>query len=250
MEDTTKQEESESNKENENITEETPLRKKSSFRETVESLAIAIILALIIRALFIQAFKIPSSSMEDTLLIGDHILVNKMIYGLKVPFVDRKILTIRNPRRGDVVVFLFPKDAENQKLNYFKKKDFIKRVIGTPGDKIQVINKEVYVNDKSYDIPYAIHKDPDTKSACSADDDASNFNSPSDAPCRRDNFGPVTVPPNSYFVMGDNRDNSYDSRFWGFVNKDYILGKAFIKYWSWDSDNSSIRFRNIGRLVR
>src|SRR5512135_2604522 len=119
--------------------EEAPVYKKSVIREYAESIIIAVILALFIRTFLVQAFKIPSGSMEDTLAIGDHILVNKFLYGSKIPFTDKRILTIREPRRGDVIVFVFPKDEEDKQLHFWNKKDFIKRIIGTPGDKVQVI---------------------------------------------------------------------------------------------------------------
>ncbi|HTP64624.1 MAG TPA: signal peptidase I [Geobacteraceae bacterium] len=186
--------------------------KKHIVREYTESIVIAVILALIIRTFLVQAFKIPSGSMEDTLAIGDHILVNKFIYGSKIPFIDKRILKIRDPRRGDVIVFEYPKDPS---------KDFIKRVIGTPGDVIEEKDKKVYVNGQPYENPHEVHKEPDL---------IPREQNP------RDNFGPVTVPADSYFVMGDNRDRSYDSRFWGFVRNSKIRGLAFIKYYSFDED--------------
>jgi signal peptidase I len=199
--------------------------KKHIIREYAESIIIAVILALVIRTFVVQAFKIPSGSMEDTLAIGDHILVNKFIYGTKIPFTDKRILTIRDPRRGDVVVFEYPEDPS---------KDFIKRVIGTPGDEIEVRNKKVYVNGKPYENPHEVHKEKDL---------IPHEQNP------RDNFGPVKVPENSYFVMGDNRDRSYDSRFWGYVKNPKIKGLAFIKYWSWDSVNFRVRWGSIGKLI-
>jgi signal peptidase I len=206
-------------------TNATEVRKKHIVREYAESIVVAIILALIIRTFIVQAFKIPSSSMEDTLAIGDHILVNKFIYGTKIPFTDGRILNIRDPRRGDVIVFEYPEDPS---------KDFIKRVIGVPGDEVQVINKRVYVNGNPYDNPHEVHKEKEL------------FPKEQNP---RDNFGPVRVPENSYFVMGDNRDRSYDSRFWGFVKNAKIKGLAFIKYWSWDSEHFRVRWRNIGKLI-
>ena len=199
--------------------------KKHIIREYAESIVIAIILALVIRTFVVQAFKIPSGSMEDTLAIGDHILVNKFIYGTKIPFTDKRIMTIRDPRRGDVIVFEYPEDPS---------KDFIKRVIGTPGDEIEVRNKKVYVNGKLYENPHEVHKEKDVIP-------------PEQNP--RDFFGPVKVPENSYFVMGDNRDRSYDSRFWGYVKNPKIKGLAFIKYWSWDSANFRVRWGSIGKLI-
>lgn len=200
-------------------------KKKSLFREYAESIVIAVLLALVIRTYLVQAFKIPSGSMEDTLAIGDHLLVNKFIYGTKVPFSDKRILKIRDPRQGDVIVFEYPEDPS---------KDFIKRVIGTPGDVVEEKEKKLYVNGKLYANPHEVHKEKDVI--------PKEMNP-------RDTFGPVTVPAGAFFVMGDNRDRSYDSRFWGFVTMDKIKGLAFIKYWSWDKDKFRPRFGNIGRLI-
>jgi len=198
---------------------------KSKFREYTESILWALILALIIRTCVVQAFKIPSGSMEDTLAIGDHLLVSKFIYGLKLPFSDKRILKFRDPRQGDVIVFEYPVD---------RSKDFIKRVIGVPGDEVEVRNKHVYVNGVLYQNPHEVHKD------------ATVF--PREAN-PRDNFGPVRVPAHSYFMMGDNRDNSYDSRYWGVIKESDIKGKAFIKYWSWDQNSWRVRWVSIGRLI-
>jgi len=199
--------------------------KKSIYREYAESIAIAILLALVIRTYLVQAFKIPSGSMEDTLLIGDHLLVSKFFYGTKLPFSDTRTLKVRDPRRGDVIVFEYPEDPS---------KDFIKRVVGTPGDVVEGKAKKVYVNGVLYQNPHEIHKEPEII--------PKEMNP-------RDTFGPVTVPANSFFVMGDNRDRSYDSRFWKFVKRDQIKGLAFIKYWSWDREKLRPRFGNIGRLI-
>lgn len=202
-----------------------PVKKKSLIREYAESIAIAVLLAMVIRTYLVQAFKIPSGSMEDTLAIGDHLLVNKFIYGTKIPFTDSRIIKLRDPRQGDVIVFEYPEDPS---------KDFIKRVVGTPGDVVEGRDKKVYVNGKPYNNPHEIHKEKE--------------NIPKEMN-PRDSFGPVTVPANSYFVMGDNRDRSYDSRFWGFVSRDKIKGLAFIKYWSWDRDKFRPRLGNIGKLI-
>lgn len=201
-------------------------RKKGVVRETVEAIVIAIILALFIRTFIVQAFKIPSGSMEPTLLIGDHLLVNKFIYGIHIPFTDIRLFPLREPQRGDVIVFKFPKD---------RSKDYIKRVIAVGGDVVEIRNKKVYVNGRPLNEPYAYYAD-DTILAGSADP--------------RDNFGPVTVPKDSFFVMGDNRDRSYDSRYWGFVNIKDVEGKAFIIYWSWDSNDHTVRFNRIGKLIK
>lgn len=204
---------------------QTPVTKKHIVREYAESIIVAVILALIIRTFIVQAFKIPSGSMEDTLLIGDHLLVCKFLYGTKIPFTDTKILKIRDPKRGDVIVFEYPEDPS---------KDFIKRVVGLPGDVVEGIDKKVLVNGKPYENPHVVHKETDIIPK---------------AQNPRDTFGPITVPPDSYFVMGDNRDRSYDSRFWGFVKSPKIKGLAFIKYWSWDSEKFRVRFKNIGKLI-
>lgn len=206
-------------------TVQAPVARKHIVREYAESIIVAVILALIIRTFVVQAFKIPSGSMEETLLIGDHLLVCKFLYGTKIPFTDSKILKIRDPGRGDVIVFEYPED---------RSKDFIKRVVGLPGDVVEGRDKKVFVNGKPFDNPHEIHKEKDIIPK---------------AQNPRDTFGPVTVPQDSYFVMGDNRDRSYDSRFWGFVKSPKIKGLAFIKYWSWDNDKFRVRFRNIGRLI-
>jgi signal peptidase I len=202
--------------------------KKSQLRDWTEALIVAAILALIIRTFVVQAFKIPSGSMEDTLLIGDHLLVNKFIYGTQLPFSDDPVLAIRQPERGDIIVFEFPEDKDK---SYFKRRDFIKRVVGLPGDTIEIRNKNVFVNGERYITPEAVYKDGNLTAG------------------PRDNMPPVTVPDDNYFVMGDNRDRSYDSRFWRFVDRSAIKGLAFIKYWSWDSEKFMPRWGRIGRMI-
>jgi signal peptidase I len=201
---------------------------KSALRDWTEALFVAAILALIIRTFIIQAFKIPSGSMEDTLLIGDHLLVNKFIYGLQIPGIDGRFLTIREPQLGDIVVFEFPEDRDK---SFWAKRDFIKRIIGLPGDTVEVRAKKVLVNGKLLVTPEAVYKDGTL------------------LPGGRDNMPAVKVPPGHYFMMGDNRDRSYDSRFWGFVSNAEIKGLAFIKYWSWDSDQFRPRWGRIGGLI-
>lgn len=191
-----------------------------------EALVVAIVLAIAIRGCLVQAFKIPSGSMLPTLLIGDHLLVNKFMYGIRVPYTGARFLRLRAPKRGDVVVFAYPVDDS---------KDFIKRVIGEPGDQVQITDKVVYVNGKPLGDPWAAHVD--------------SVILPEEVE-RRDNMGPVVVPAGQYFVMGDNRDKSYDSRFWGFVEDARIRGKAFVLYWSWDSETFRPRLRRIGSLIR
>ncbi|MCK5540430.1 MAG: signal peptidase I [Deltaproteobacteria bacterium] len=206
---------------------ETKKSKGGVIREYAESIVIAILIALFIRAFVVQAFKIPSGSMEPTLLVGDHLLVNKFIYGIKLPFVDRKFFVYKEPQRGDIVVFIFPKD---------KKKDFIKRVVGAPGDTVEIRQKKIYINGKLWDDPYGVYRDSGVTGLVP-----------------RDNFGPVVVPPEHVLVMGDNRDRSFDSRFWGFVPFDQLKGKALILYWSWNRLSRNIyekvRFRRIGQLI-
>ena len=182
--------------------------KKSTVREYIEAAVIAILLALFIRTFVVQAFKIPSGSMEPTLLIGDHILVNKFIYGIKIPFIRKTLIHIDDPKRDDVIVFIYPVD---------KSKDFIKRVIGLPGDKIEIVDKKIYVNGRLYDDKHGFY----------------NTKRKPGNPGGKSKYGSITVPDNRFFVMGDNRDNSYDSRVWGFVPSESIKGKAFIIYWSW-----------------
>lgn len=185
-------------------------RSKSVFREYFEAIVIAVLLALVIRTFVVQAFKIPSGSMLPTLLIGDHLLVNKFTYGVRLPFTGKVLIDVGAPQRGDVVVFRYPKD---------KSIDYIKRVVGIPGDTIEIRTKKVFINGKPYEDPHA------HISSATVYDALTN---------PRDNFGPVLVPEGKVFVMGDNRDNSFDSRFWGFVDQKDILGKAFMLYWSWD----------------
>ncbi len=186
------------------------MRKKSVFREYAEAAAIAVLLALFIRTFVVQAFKIPSGSMEPTLLVGDHILVNKFIYGVKIPFIRKTIIPVSDPQREDVLVFIYPVD---------KSKDFIKRVIGLPGDTIEMIGSRLYINGQPFRDEHAFYADARERTSTN--------------PGNPNRIGPITVPPGQFFVMGDNRDHSYDSRFWGFVPSEDIKGKAFIIYWSW-----------------
>jgi signal peptidase I len=208
-------------------------KSRSVVRDYAEAIIIALILALVIRTFVVQAFKIPSGSMKPTLLVGDHILVNKFVYGIRLPYWNIELLAISQPKRGDIVVFRYPVDPS---------KDFIKRAIGLPGDTVRIQDKQVFVNDKPLSEPYVVHSD-------------SRVLPLSTSP--RDNMVPVKVPANSLFVMGDNRDESYDSRFWKFVDMSELRGKAFIIYWSWNSDGeitlspgqSYVRWNRIGRLL-
>ncbi len=200
--------------------------KKSALRENIEAILLAIVLALFIRTFIVQAFKIPSGSMKETLLIGDHILVNKFLYGVKLPFGSATIIPYKEPQQGDIVVFKFPEDPD---------KDFIKRVVGVAGDVVEGRDKKIFVNHEPLNHDYGIHKD-------------SRIVPGNIQP--RDNFGPLVVPEKSLFVMGDNRDHSYDSRFWGFVNLKSVRGKAFLIYWSWDKSNFGVRWKRIGQMLK
>ena len=199
---------------------------KGALRENIEAILVAIVIALFIRTFVVQAFKIPSGSMKQTLQIGDHILVSKFIYGVKIPYLRKNILPIKKPRRGDIIVFKYPVDPD---------KDFIKRVIGIPGDEIEIRDKRLYVNQKQVNHDYGVYTDSRILSAHVRP---------------RDNFGPITVPQQSLFVMGDNRDESFDSRFWGFVDYKALNGKAFIIYWSWDKENFGVRWGRLGQLLK
>jgi len=207
--------------------------KKSGFRENLEAIVIAIVLALFIRTFIVQAFKIPSGSMLPTLQIGDHILVNKFIYGVKIPFSGQVLIPVKDPQPNDIIVFKYPKDP---------KLDYIKRVIGVAGDTVEIRSKKLFINGKPFDDKHGVFRDVNVLSA-------------SVSP--RDNFGPVTVPEGKLFVMGDNRDNSYDGRFWGFVDLQAVRGKAFIIYWSWDVQKplfsldrfTSVRWGRFGDII-
>jgi signal peptidase I len=199
---------------------------KSKVYEYAEAIIIAILIAVVVRTFIVQAYKIPSRSMVPTLLVGDHILVNKFIYGVKVPFLRNTIIPVTNPQRGDIVVFIYPND---------RSKDYIKRVIGLDGDKIEIKNKIIFINGKKYSDAYGIYSD--------------NVIYPGSMQ-PRDNFGPVTVPPKSLFVMGDNRDESADSRFWGFVDLKDVEGKAFIIYFSLNYEERNLRWQRLGNILR
>ncbi len=190
--------------------------KKSVFREYFESLLIAFVLALFVRTFVFQAFKIPTGSMEPNLLIGDHLLVNKMIFAPTVTGIERVLLPGRPVRRGDIVVFKYPEDPE---------RDFIKRVVGLPGDRLELKQKKVHVNGAPIEEPYAHYLDG-LPGVAAADD-------------LRVTYGPVTVPDGQFFMMGDNRDNSQDSRFWGFLPAHYVKGQALFIYFSF-AENGSI----------
>jgi len=199
--------------------------RKSVFREYAEAIIIALILALFIRTFVVQAFKIPSGSMEPTLLVGDHLLVSKFIYGIRNPLSGEVWVSLGEPERYDVVVFKYPQKPSQ---------DYIKRVIGLPGETVEIRDKTVYIDGQVMEDPQAVFLDDEIYPA-------------SRQP--RDNFGPVTVGPDQLFVLGDNRDNSHDGRFWGMVETRALKGKAFVLYWSWDSENTSLRWSRLGQRI-
>ncbi len=213
------------------------IRSRSVLRETVELVVFAVVIALILRTFMIQAFRIPSGSMEDTLLSGDFILVDKVTFGPRIDFgpLDGRLPGLRKPRTGDVVVFRYPRDLT---------KDFIKRLIAGPGQTVEIVNREILVDGTL--IP-----DPDRSKHIDSRILPQAYSN-------RDNYGPVTVPEGQYFFMGDNRENSRDSRDWGFVPEENIRGKALIVYLSWDPDPdikwfdliNKIRWENLFRRVR
>lgn len=205
---------------------------KPLLREYLEALLIAVIFATFARAYLVQAFKIPSESMKENLLVGDHILVNKFVYGPAGP-LERALLPQRAIQRGDVVVFKFPEDPA---------RDFIKRCIGLPGDTIEISDKVLFVNgDEVHDRSYAYHLDERTVPR--SDLVASSYRG-------RDNFGPFTVPPGHYFCLGDNRDFSNDSRFWGPVPASHVRGRALLIYWSLDTGPAGESGSGLGQVWR
>ncbi len=194
-----------------------------TFWDNVKQIIIAVVLALIIKTSIVEAYKIPTASMEDTLLVGDFLLANKFVYGAQIPLLGWRLPAISDPERGDIIIFIFPRDGVTK---------YIKRCIGLPGDTIEVKDKELFVNGERFVDPN-YSKFIDTNRAGQQvvqDRRAGGQNS-------RDNFGPYVVPPESFFMMGDNRDNSYDSRYWREVPRDYIMGEAMVIHWSWDDSS-------------
>jgi signal peptidase I len=206
-----------------------PTFRKSTIREYAESIVIAVILALFVRTWIVQAFKIPTGSMENNLLIGDHLLVNKFVFGPTIGAVDRALLPIRNIRRGDVVVFKYPDEPD---------RDFIKRVIGLPGETLEMRAKKIYIDGKPLDEPYVHFLQP-----ASDAQEITRFD-------MREQYGPVTVPAGHYFVMGDNRDNSQDSRYWGFLPAHYVKGRALMIYWSYESGREDYLDEGVGATAK
>jgi signal peptidase I len=215
--------------------------KKSTAREYFESLVITVILALFGTTFIVQAFKIPTPSMEDNLLVGDHLLVNKFVFGARGSLLD-VLMPLKNIKRGDVIVFKYPKDLT---------KHYVKRAIGLPGDRIKIVDKQVFVNDVPLDEPYKVHKAP----PAAYSDRFGDFFPPKphqglvnrgsdEDPYWYEEYtkdGEIVVPPDHYFAMGDNRDNSADSRYWGFVPRELIVGKGLIIYWSYETDSDEYR---------
>jgi len=195
-------------------------KKKSVFREYAEIIVLAVGLALFVRTFFVQAFRIPSESMEDTLLVGDFLFANKLVYGPKLPLVNVRLPGIRDPRPGDIIIFKYPNDP---------KIDYIKRCVAVAGQTVELIDDQLYVDgvlqEESYS-KYVFGSRPDR------------------------HFGPFTVPEGNCFMMGDNRDNSADSRAWGPLDQTLITGKAMFIYFSWNPRSHSIRFSRIGDLIR
>jgi signal peptidase I len=231
-----------------------------TLKEYVEALLVAVVLALIIRAFVVQAFKIPTGSMLETLQIGDQLLVSKFHYGIRMPFTDRVLVPVYEPARGNIVVFEYP---FNEKLDVsrpnLKDVDFVKRIVGVPGDTVEIRAKEVYVNGEHVTGAYIQHTREDIEESplpkghpAVSVDPKTYFDHCEDVSsvCRakRDWMPKVTVPEGKYFCMGDNRDESFDSRYWGFVDRAGIKGKAMIIYWSWTGP-TNVRWGRIGRVL-
>ena len=203
---------------------QSPSKESSVTAEYIKAIVFAIVLALFIRTFVVQAFRIPSGSMEDTLLIGDFLLANKFIYGAQIPFTNTRLPALRDPQPNDVIIFQYPEDPS---------RDFIKRVVAGPGQTVEIRNKILFVDGKrTIDPAKSKYVDPRII----------NSHEPGSM---RDNFGPAIVPKGHYFVMGDNRDNSEDSRYWGYLNKELIHGKAFILYWSWAPDDNAPTYSSL-----
>jgi signal peptidase I len=206
--------------------------KKSTLREYFESIVIAVILALFVRTFVVQAFKIPTGSMEQNLLIGDHLLVNKFVFGPAGGPLERAVLPIGTIKRGDVIVFKYPVEPE---------RDFIKRVIGLPGESLEIREKKVYINGRLLDEPYVRFLQPPGR--MSELSEVTSFDV-------RDRYGPVTVPTNQYFMMGDNRDNSQDSRYWGFLPRELVKGRAVVIYWSYEAGREDYQEEGTGAALK
>jgi signal peptidase I len=229
--------------------------RKSTAREYFESLVITVILALFGTTFIVQAFKIPTPSMEDNLLVGDHLLVNKFVFGAQGSFLD-PVLPFKDIERGNVIVFKYPKDLS---------KHYVKRAIGLPGDRLKIVDRQIYINGEPLDEPYKVHK----RAPAGFGDPINDYFPPKThpeshrirmmrSPSDEDPFwyedytkdAEIIVPPGHYFAMGDNRDNSADSRYWGFVPREFIVGKGLIIYWSYETDSDEYRRTDVGDRIQ
>jgi signal peptidase I len=217
-------------------------------KKEIYSWGIVIIVVLVLRAVFVEAYVIPTGSMEETLLIGDALLVNRFIYGIKFPYTQIPLISGRNPRRGEIIVFKY----------LFENKDFVKRCIAIEGDTVQVVNKEVYINSKRISESYIYHRDRRNFEGIKLDkklyqklwENAELINYVQDPRYIRDNFGPIVVPRDCIFAMGDNRDNSLDSRFWGPLHKKFLKGKPLFIYFSFDMGGEATNLFDILKIWR
>jgi signal peptidase I len=230
-----------------------PRRKWRFFWEWAKSFQIAFVLFLLIRSFAVEAFKIPTGSMERTLLVGDFLLVNKAVYGAEVPFTGRHLPAFERPERGDIIVFEWPVD---------RSKNFVKRLIGLPGDTLRMLDGQLYLNGAQVVEEYVVHTEPNS------DPSGEDFRWQRDFVVKtaaasvpyhpsRNNWGPLVVPEKNYFVLGDNRDNSYDSRYWGFVPDSLVKGRPLFIYYSYDRNSvrrfpwmSNIRWDRLGERIR
>ncbi|MCK4307408.1 signal peptidase I [candidate division WOR-3 bacterium] len=225
-------------------------KKKSKLRGWIEDLIFVVVAVLLIRAYVIQAYRIPTGSMERTLLVGDHLFACKFLYGIRIPFTDKRILEFREPRRGDIIVFRFP----------YERKDFVKRCIAVEGDIVEIKDKQAYVNNRLLYEPYTHHGDPGNYARLEIPEFEyqrawvrGEFRNA--GAMIRDNFGPVRVPNGCMFMIGDNRDFSFDSRFWGPLEKKWIRGKVLVLYFSWNKEPplykiwKKVRWKRIGNIV-
>jgi signal peptidase I len=205
---------------------------RSSLREWVKAIVFSVLFVVTFRGVVAQAYQIPTGSMENTLLVGDYLFINKMLYGSEIDIglggkrlLYYRLPAFRDPKRGDVIVFRYPENP---------RQDFIKRCVAVAGQTILIRHKELYVDGVRQEEPYAIHIDPKEMSRGMSN---------------RDNFGPFVVPEGHIFMMGDNRDNSHDSRFWGALPVELVKGKAAVRYFSWDNQKHSVRFERMFRGI-
>lgn len=228
-----------------------PRSRARFFREWLKSVVIALALFLVLRSTLVEAYKIASGSMEGTLFAGDFLIVNKLVYGAELPFLNARIPGFREPSRGDVIIFQAPPDT---------RQSFVKRVVGTPGDTLAMRDGRLYRNGTYENEPYAVHTNRRVRAARREFDWQLPYlvGSGSARQYRptRDDWGPLVVPPNNYFVLGDNRDNSQDSRYWGFVPDSLVRGQPVFVYYSYDAESpdreqngSRVRWARVGSRV-